>query len=191
MSCSLAFSPLLLSLQPVCLSWRQLEGRQAAACCTKTRGLLGGACAGLCVLPAGTTTSPEPLITAATNQMLELILKPASCCRSGKGLPGTPALEHRALSPGLTLAMKASLPPTKNPLADEKHSLTASGRAQAQCSATLFVCESHLLPSRPSLVAVSLCRKRTPHRPAVSNLPASEHIRAIVSLTFEAGRPGL
>lgn len=76
-------------------------------------GCAGGACAGLCVLPAGTATSLEPLITAATNQMLELILKPASCCRSGKGLPGTPALEHRALSPGLTYAMKASLPPTK------------------------------------------------------------------------------
>lgn len=38
--------------------------------------------------------SLELLITAATNQTLELFLKLVSSCRSGKGLPGTPALEH-------------------------------------------------------------------------------------------------
>lgn len=78
-----------------------------------------------------------------------------------------------------------------NLLPDEKHLLTGSRKAQAQRNTTLSACESCLLHHRPSLLAVSPHGKWTPHCPAVSGFPALEHIRAIVSITSEAGRPWL
>lgn len=92
---------------------------------------------------------------------------------------------------------KACLPDQSQAPSHQTHSqmksiqLSASRKAQTQCNTTLFVCESHLLHYRAPLIAVSLCRKQTPCCPAVSSLPAWEHIRAIVSITFEAGRSWL
>lgn len=67
----------------------------------------------------------------------------------------------------------------------------ASRKAQAQCNVVFIACENHLLHYGLSLIAVSLCSKQTPRCPAVSNLPALEHIKAIVSTAFETGCPGL
>lgn len=88
----------------------------------KRRGLLGGTWLGFRVSPAGTTTSLEPLITAAMNHALELVLKPQPCHRSGKALPGTPALEHRARSPRGRLARSKPSSRSPNPLPGGKHS---------------------------------------------------------------------